>query len=565
MTKRIFRTIFVVAIGVFLASFLLFMTILYDYYSGVQQDQLQIQTELAAQGVEHEGAAYLEGLSVKDCRITWIGAEGSVLYDSISKAGEMENHLEREEVKEALTDGHGSSSRYSSTLTERYFYCAKRLTDGTVIRLSAVQNTLLVLTIGMLQPICIIFVAAVAVSMILAARLAKKLVKPFNEINLERPMENEGYDELSPLLGRIDLQQKEIRRQKQELIQKKNELDVLISSMKEGLILMSQSGTILSINQAAADLFGIDTLNVGRNLLTVSQNEELEMLIDKAKKGEYAETVMDLGKGRYQVGASPVILRDTLSGIVLLLLDITEKEKAEQLRREFTANVSHELKTPLHTILGSAELMMGGLVRQEDTAAFARRIYTESQRMIQLVEDIIKLSHLDEGAEDMKWEMVDLAALAKQTISSLEEEAKKRKVTLSLEAAPAAVYGIRQLLQEILYNLCDNAIKYNHPGGFAVIQLRKEKDFTVLSVSDSGIGIPPEHQERVFERFYRVDKSHSKEIGGTGLGLSIVKHAARLHGAEIDLCSRPGKGTTIRVRFLKKEGEPMKQNIVKKD
>ena len=312
---------------------------------------------------------------------------------------------------------------------------------------------------------------------------------------------------------------------------------------------MSQSGTILSINQAAADLFGIDTLNVGRNLLTVSQNEELEMLIDKAKKGEYAETVMDLGKGRYQVGASPVILRDTLSGIVLLLLDITEKEKAEQLRREFTANVSHELKTPLHTILGSAELMMGGLVRQEDTAAFARRIYTESQRMIQLVEDIIKLSHLDEGAEDMKWEMVDLAALAKQTISSLEEEAKKRKVTLSLEAAPAAVYGIRQLLQEILYNLCDNAIKYNHPGGFAVIQLRKEKDFTVLSVSDSGIGIPPEHQERVFERFYRVDKARSRETGGTGLGLALTRNVVLLHRGSIKLYSKEKEGTTFTVRI----------------
>ena len=339
MTKRIFRTIFTVAIGVFLASFLLFMTVLYDYFSSIQQNQLRIQTQLAAQGVEHEGIRYLEGLDVRDYRITWIGAEGRVLYDSVSQAGQMENHLEREEVKEALAEGYGSSSRYSTTLTERYFYCAKRLADGTVIRLSVMQSTLLILTIGMLQPICIIFVVAVALSMILASRLAKKLVKPFNEINLDQPMENEGYEELSPLLGRIDLQQKEIRRQKQELVQKKNELDVLISSMKEGLILLSQSGTILSINKAAADLFGIDQLNVGKNLLTMSQNQELMVILNKAKQGEYAETIMELGAGRYQVGASPVILRDTLSGIVLLLLDITEKEKAEQLRREFTANV----------------------------------------------------------------------------------------------------------------------------------------------------------------------------------------------------------------------------------
>lgn len=552
MTKRIFRTIFTVAIGVFLASFLLFMTVLYDYFSSIQQNQLRIQTQLAAQGVEHEGIRYLEGLDVRDYRITWIGAEGRVLYDSVSQAGQMENHLEREEVKEALAEGYGSSSRYSTTLTERYFYCAKRLADGTVIRLSVMQSTLLILTIGMLQPICIIFVVAVALSMILASRLAKKLVKPFNEINLDQPMENEGYEELSPLLGRIDLQQKEIRRQKQELVQKKNELDVLISSMKEGLILLSQSGTILSINKAAADLFGIDQLNVGKNLLTMSQNQELMVILNKAKQGEYAETIMELGAGRYQVGASPVILRDTLSGIVLLLLDITEKEKAEQLRREFTANVSHELKTPLHTILGSAELMAGGMVKQEDMITFARRIYTESQRMIRLVEDIIELSHLDEGAEDMNWEMIDLSVLAKQTICSLEGEAQKMNVALNLKTELAVAYGIRQLVQEIIYNLCDNAIKYNRPGGSVTIQIKDEKEASVLSVSDNGIGISPEHQERVFERFYRVDKSHSKDIGGTGLGLSIVKHAVRVHEAEISLSSSLGKGTTVEVRFPKK-------------
>lgn len=549
MTKRIFYTVFIVAIGVFFSSLILFITVLYEYFSGVQRDQLLIQTELAAQGVQNEGIKYLEGLSADHCRITWIGRDGIVLYDSASDIGEMENHFQREEVQDAFAEGYGTGARYSSTLTERYFYSAKRLPDGTVLRLSAIQNSLFMLILGMLQPIGIIFLAMVAVSIILALRLSKNIVRPLNELNLDKPLENDGYDEFVPLLRRIDIQQREIKRQKGELKQMKNEFEVLTSSMAEGLILMNCSGTILSINHAAAKLFDTDRSCTGENILSLNRNQDLAGVLYRAKNGEPAETVMDFSYGRYQVDASPVSAGGKVSGIVLLLLDVTEKEKAEQMRREFTANVSHELKTPLHTISGSAELMAGGLVKPEDIAVFSERIYAESRRMIRLVEDIIKLSHLDEGASDMNWEKVDLYLLADETVKLLLPEAEKAEVTLELHGETTCIYGIRQLLQGIVYNLCDNAVKYNRRGGTVRVDIRKKDGFSVLSVADSGIGVSAEHQERIFERFYRVDKSHSKEIGGTGLGLSIVKHASKLHGAQIDIHSIPDSGTVITVRF----------------
>lgn len=424
MTKRIFRTVFVVAISIFIASAVLFMTVLYDYFSGIQQNQLRMQIDLASQGVEDEGLDYLKNLNIKDYRVTWIGTDGKVLYDSISEADEMENHFEREEVKEALSEGYGASSRYSSTLTQRYLYGAKRLPDGTVIRLSVTQNSLLILTLGMLQPIMIIFVIAIILSAFLASRLSKKIVKPLNELNLDKPLDNNGYDELSPLLRRIDTQQKEISRQSEELKQRQNELEVMTSAMSEGIILLNNRGTVLSINKAAAKLFGTDCFCIGEDIVSINRSLELAQLLNKAKNGEHSERVVELGCGQYQMMASPVISNNIVSGIVLLILDVTEKEKAEQLRREFTANVSHELKTPLHTISGSAELLANGMVKPEDIPIFLKRIYSEAQRMIQLVEDIIRLSHLDEGAEDMKWDMVDLYAVAEETINSLATKQK---------------------------------------------------------------------------------------------------------------------------------------------
>lgn len=551
MTKRIFRTVFVVAISIFIASAVLFMTVLYDYFSGIQQNQLRMQIDLASQGVEDEGLDYLKNLNIKDYRVTWIGTDGKVLYDSISEADEMENHFEREEVKEALSEGYGASSRYSSTLTQRYLYGAKRLPDGTVIRLSVIQNSLLILTLGMLQPIMIIFVIAIILSAFLASRLSKKIVKPLNELNLDKPLDNNGYDELSPLLRRIDTQQKEISRQSEELKQRQNELEVMTSAMSEGIILLNNRGTVLSINKAAAKLFGTDCFCIGEDIVSINRSLELAQLLNKAKNGEHSERVVELGSGRYQMMASPVISNNIVSGIVLLILDVTEKEKAEQLRREFTANVSHELKTPLHTISGSAELLVNGMVKPEDIPIFLKRIYSEAQRMIQLVEDIIRLSHLDEGAEDMKWDMVDLYAVAEETINSLADEAESNGIKFELYGETVLINGIRQLLQEIIYNLCDNAIKYNRKGGLVSVEIKNENEFAVLTITDTGIGIPAEHQERIFERFYRVDKSHSKEIGGTGLGLSIVKHAAKLHNAEIELHSIVNKGTEITIKFPK--------------
>ncbi len=552
MTKRIFRTIFAIAVGVFLASALLFMTVLYDYFSAVGQTQLHAQIDFAAQGVSKEGIGYFDGLEPQNCRITWIGTDGSVLYDSISDVDNMENHFEREEVKEALAEGYGESSRYSSTLTERYLYSAKRLPDGTVIRLSITQNSLVILTLGMLQPICIIFVAAVVLSAFLASRLSKKIVEPLNGLDLDKPLNNDGYDELSPLLRRIDTQQQQIKRQKEELKRKQSEFEAVTGGMAEGIILLNRKGTVLSINPAASKLFDTDSFAVGNSILSVNRSLALTELLHKAEDGKHAESIMGFGNGKYQVAASPVMSNNEVIGTVVLLLDVTEKEKAEQMRREFTANVSHELKSPLHTISGCAELLANGMVKQEDITDFSKRIYTEAGRMIRLVEDIIKLSHLDEGADDMSREQADLFLLADHVVTALLPEAEKAGVKIGLSGESAVLCGIPQMLDSIVYNLCDNAIKYNRKGGSVSVTVKNEDGFAVLSVVDTGIGIPKEHQERIFERFYRVDKSHSKEIGGTGLGLSIVKHAARLHNAEIDLQSVVNSGTAVTVKFPEK-------------
>lgn len=551
MTKRIFRSICFVALGVFLASLVLFMCVLYNYFSGLQRSQLKIQTELAAQGVSDGGMGYLEKLNAKDYRITWIDTDGVVLYDSKTDTAGMENHLEREEIKSAFENGVGESTRYSSTLMERSLYFAERLPDGTVLRLSVTQNTLLRLTLGMLQPICFILAVAVVLSLVLASRLSKKIVKPLNELNLDEPLKNEDYEELSPLLRRIDAQQTQIKQQSDELKQKQLEFETVTNGMKEGIVLLSGKGRILSINRAALKLFGADGSCVGEDILSVNRNLELAELLRKSEDGKYAERVTELGDGKYQLDASPVISDGKISGIVLLLLDVTEKEKTEQMRREFTANVSHELKTPLQTISGCAELLANGIVKQEDIQKFGSQICTEAQRMIRLVDDIIKLSHLDEGATDMQRENVDLYALAESTLQSLRPEAEAAKVSLSLSGESAKIYGIPQLLSGIIFNLCDNAIKYNRENGMVSVEIKDDDNKAVLSVADNGIGIPAEHQERIFERFYRVDKSHSKEIGGTGLGLSIVKHAAKLHDAVIELHSVVDGGTTVTVTFPK--------------
>lgn len=551
MIKRIFHSICFVALAVFLASIVLVMGVLYAYFSGVQWKQLKIQTTLAAQGVSHEGMAYFDKLETKDYRITWIGTDGTVLYDSKSGSAEMENHMEREEIQKAFLTGYGESRRYSVTLMEDALYCAQALEDGTVLRLSVAQSTIFTLILGMMQPICLVFAIAVALSVFLAIRLSKNVVEPLNELNLDKPLENKGYDELAPLLRRLDSQQRQLRFQAMVLQQKQNELDTIISSMNEGMVLLNQKGRIISINPAAMRLLNTDRACVREDIWVINRNLALQEALENALNGVPSERKIELCNGCYQVAASPIRSDGAVTGAALLLFDVTEKEKAEQLRREFTANVSHELKTPLQSISGYAELLKHSMVKSEDIVPFAERIYAEAGRMVQLVEDIISLSHLDEGADDMQPEAVDLYALAEATLGSLEHEAKAAGVSLELSGETAILQGIPQLLDGILHNLCDNAIKYNRKGGTVSVDVTDEEKSVLLSVSDTGIGIAGEHQERIFERFYRVDKSHSKEVGGTGLGLSIVKHAAKIHNAKIELCSVVGEGTAITVRFPK--------------
>ena len=549
MTKRIFRSICFVAIAVFLASLILIMGVLYSYFSGVQQRQLQMQLELAAQGVTNEETAYFSDLTVRDYRITWIDTDGTVLYDSDALSSDMENHLEREEIKEALATGYGESKRYSATLMDRSLYAAQRLEDGTVLRLSIAQSSILTLVLGMAQPISIVIVLAVVLSVVLAVRLSKSIVKPLNEIDLNHPLSNEGYDELAPLLRRIDGQQKQLRGQKTRLEQKQAELDTIIGSMSEGMVLLNERGKIVSINPAAMRLLGTSWNCVGTDMLTVSRNLDLHDILSRALQGQSEVQTVSLEAGKYQISASPIMSEEKVVGAALCFFDVTEKEKAEQMRREFTSNVSHELKTPLHSISGYAELLQNDMVKQGDIVPFAGKIYREAQRMTSLVEDILSLSHLDEGAEDMEWTEVKLYELASKAIAGLEAEAKAAKVTVSLSGEDCRLHGIPQLLHSIIYNLCDNAIKYNKVGGEVKVSVEKQDAGALLTVSDTGIGIPPQEQERIFERFYRVDKSRSKEVGGTGLGLSIVKHAVLIHHGTIEVDSEIGKGTTITVRL----------------
>ncbi len=551
MTKRIFSAVFLAAVCVFLASAALFMGVLYDYFSDVQCRQLRMQTDLAAQGVAGLGSDYFTNLPADDYRISWIDADGVVLYDNQLATAAMENHLERQEIQQALAVGIGESRRYSDTLLQRSIYCARLLPNGTVLRLSVAQNTMLTLLLGMLEPMCVIFFIAFGLALLLASRQAKKIVEPLNNLNLDEPLSNDDYDELAPLLNRLDLQQKQIRRQENDLQRKQLEFETVTSNMQEGLVLLNRQGLILSVNSAAARLLGAEEAAVGRDILTVNRSLELSALLDKAAAGEYAEKVLKLNGGEYQLNASPVLTDGTVSGMVLLLFDVREKMKAEQLRREFTANVSHELKTPLHTIAGCSELLVNGLVKPEDTTKFARQIYGEAQRMINLVEDIIKLSHLDEAGGDMRCENVDLYALAENTLKLLLPVAEAAGVELTLQGQPANLFGAPQLLSSIIFNLCDNAIKYNRPNGSVKVAIINDETNVTLTVTDTGIGIPPECQERIFERFYRVDKSRSQAVGGTGLGLSIVKHAARLHNANVNVQSVLGQGSVITVRFSK--------------
>lgn len=548
MSRKIFRSIFAVAMIVLLASLIITNSFLYEYFNRSQVDRLKEELSLARMGVEQGGAAYFDNFRSSVFRFTLISSDGRVLYDSQASSEEMENHLDREEIREAMEQGSGSSARYSSTLTERTFYEAVRLENGSVLRISATQMTIGALVLGMSPAICLIILVSVAVSVVLSQKMAKSIVKPLETLNLDDPERNDTYEELTPVLTRLNRQHRQITQQMQELRRRAEEFRQVTSSMQEGLVLLDKSGAVLSINEAARTLFHAQEDAVGRDFLTVDRSEAMRSGVEAALSGKHSEFRQQRDGGEYQFLISPTQTDGKTSGVVLLCIDVTETAFAERNRREFTANVSHELKTPLQAIIGSAELLENGLVKPEDTPRFVGNIKTEAARLVALINDIIRLSQLDERAELPK-ETVDLTVVASEAVRALDAAAQERKVRLRLDGEPCTVRGVRRYLYEIVYNLCDNAIRYNREGGTVDVRVQCEGGRTALTVSDTGIGIPPEHQSRIFERFYRVDKSHSRQTGGTGLGLSIVKHAVACNGGTLRLESTPDVGTTVTVIF----------------
>ena len=550
MTKKIFRSILIVAITVLLLSLTFIVGALYDYFGSVQKSRLKAELSLAARGIEVGGAGYLESLDTDDFRLTLISPNGEVMFDSETDPAAMENHAEREEIMEAFESGFGESSRYSQTLMEQTFYCAKRLVNNSILRISASRMTVPALILGMLRPILIIVAAALVLSLVFAGRMSKKIVQPLNSLNLDKPLENNAYDEISPLLTHIEQQQRQISRQKEKLAASKREFFAVIKNMNEGLVLLNSKNEIIIINPAAESFLGVSGDALGKDFIMIERSREISSCLKEAFSSGKSVLETQRNGREYQLNFSAIEADSEKTGAVILIFDITDRVFAERNRREFTANVSHELKTPLQTIMGSAELIENGLVRSEDVGGFASKIRQEASRLVSLIDDIIRLSQLDE-AEDLPREDVDLYELAGIQIDLLASIAADKGIALKLSGESFTISGVRRLLQEIIYNLCENAIKYNIDGGRVDVSIENNSGEAVIKVSDTGIGIPPEHQARVFERFYRVDKSHSKETGGTGLGLSIVKHAVQYMNGSIHLESKVGEGTTVTVRLPK--------------
>ena len=548
MTEKIFRSIILTAVIVLIGCFIAVGTVQYGYFTNLQRQELTAELNLAAPSVERDGLDYLESLEDTSSRITWVAADGRVLFDSDASADEMDNHLTRSEISDALTTGSGESERYSATMTEKTLYMARRLSDGSVLRVSSAFYTILTVALGSMQAFFAILLAAIAVSVLLARRLSRRIITPLNTLDLQHPLDNDAYEELSPLLKRIDQQNRRIEAQVAELKRRQDEFSAVTRSMNEGLVLLNAENHVLSLNPAAMRLFNAGEDCVGRDFVTVSRDVPVTNAVRDALSTGRGAAQLERGERIYQIECSRIESDGAILGVALVAFDTTERAQAEQMKREFTANVSHELKTPLQSIMGSAELLENGLVKSEDQPRFIERIRSEAARLMALIEDIIRLSELDEGAA-VPMEAVDLLSVAKDAADTLQESANKKNVTLALEGESAPIQGAPRLIYEIAYNLCDNAIRYNRAGGHVRVRVQPENGYALLEVADDGIGIPEEHQRRVFERFYRVDKSHSRASGGTGLGLSIVKHAAALHHAEIELKSEVGKGTTIAVRF----------------
>ena len=544
MTSKIFRATVLVAVIVLLCSLSVVMGVLFRHFTGVQVQQLKDELSLAVTGTEQYGNAFLENVEAGRFRLTWIDTDGTVLFDTQVDQTTMANHADREEIQEAFADGTGSAVRTSSTLTEQTFYEAQQLRDGTVLRISTNQESAWALMMGMLWSILLIIVIAIFISALLAKRMAEKIVEPLNQLDLEQPLKNDIYEEISPLLHRIHRQHRQIAEQMDQLRRRADEFQQITSHMKEGLVLLDSEGIILSINPAAERLFDTESSCVGKSFLTIDRTSDMRAAVNDALDKGRGRAQMNRNGRDYRIDLSRIQSDGAVIGAVLLAVDITERLQAEQMRREFSANVSHELKTPLQGIIGSAELLESGLAKPEDAPRFVGHIRKEASRLVSLVEDILKLSQLDEGIA-LPTEEVDLLGLAEEVKTILEKSAAQKDVTMVISGESFRVQGVRRMLHETLYNLCDNAIKYNVPGGGVTIRLEDR----AITVSDTGIGIPIEHQSRVFERFYRVDKSHSKASGGTGLGLSIVKHAVSYHKASLRMQSTPGAGTSITIQF----------------
>ena len=549
MTRKIFKSTLGVAIITLVFSIGIITGVLYKYFDSAQQSQLRSELHLAAKATEELGKAYLDELNYNRYRITWVDKDGNVIYDSHVGTQSMENHGDREEIKEAFEKGEGSSVRYSDTLTEETMYEALRLEDGTVLRISISSATAFALILRMAQPISALLLLVVVLSACLTHYMAKKVVEPLNRLNLENPMENDAYEEVAPLLHRIHSQQCEIKCQMSLLEHRQEEFKQITENMKEALVLLDNKDKIISLNPAAKELFYVRDNYEDENLFSIDRKQEMRTAIEDVKKYGSASFIEKRNGKDYHFELSRIDSEEGIQGVVILAFDISDKLNAERNRREFTANVSHELKTPLQAIIGSAELLENGIVKEEDIPRFISNIRKEASRLVNLINDIIRLSQMDEKA-DMPQEEVSLYATAEEIKEVLMEVAYKKNVAMEVSGAMGKINGVRSLLYEMLYNLCDNAIKYSKEEGYVKVVIEELEDGVSVSVKDNGIGIPKEYHEKIFERFYRVDKSHSKQSGGTGLGLSIVKHAVQYHNGNIMIESEPGEGTTFLITFI---------------
>lgn len=550
MNKKIFRSSLLTVFLVLVATIALILGVLFHFFEKQIQTELANEAKFLAHAVENEGIRYFDAFEGMDNRVTFVDQNGTVLYDSETDASRLDNHADREEIRKAMEYGTGMSIRYSKTLTEKTVNYALRLSDSSILRVSAKQYTVITILLGMLQPVLCVMLIALILTLVLSSRVSLAIVEPINKLDLDVPENNDTYEELTPLLRKIADQKQTIEEQLSDAHQKQKEFNLITENMSEGFLVIDQSANLLTYNSAALKLLDIAP-PYDRSVLLFCRTKEFRDVISDALSGKRAENIMIREERSYSLIANPVFQQEEVLGAVIVILDITESEKRDTLRREFTANVSHELKTPLTSITGFAELMKAGDVSKEDTIDFSESIYDETQRLITLVNDIIKLSELDGQSISFESELVDLYELSQEVIIRLKNESDKRNIAFHLIGDKAEIQGVRKILDEMLYNLCDNAIKYNNEGGTVDVIVSQTGDHVNVIVRDTGIGIPAAHQTRVFERFYRVDKSHSKKVGGTGLGLAIVKHGAMYHHAKISMESIVGTGTTITLSFSK--------------